>query len=231
VRDISTPLCGNLKPQPESSKNTLLGKAQLGTVKCAVWSLPSDTNFQHEYGLRQKRDGVTSADVLGNWAAHAGTADQMPGRDFKQLNCEAVVTGCTTSKGFAEYRLDHDARIKAASASVVLPVPYDKVTTTFGRSTTSSIPMSDLISHGYRFEWAETAPTAEEAAAAKKSMKPGQTKTSLMQAKASQAKVAQLEAKEALEAAYANNTAGPGTDGLWKMKNFSTVSAKVGYMG
>jgi len=227
-RDIATPLCGNLRPQPESSKNPLLGKPQLGTVKPAVWDLPSKTNFQHEYGLRQFRDGIGSADVLGGWAQHSGTADQMAGRDFKQLNCEAAVVGKTTAKGFAEYRLTHDARLKAASIQVPLPIPYDK-NTTFGRSTAATIPMADLFSHAYRFEWQQTAPTAAECAAAKKSKKPGATKTSSMQAQVSHAKVAALEAKETFEASHLDGTAGP--DGLWKMKAFASVPPKVGHRG
>ena len=227
-RDIATPLCGNLRPQPESSKNPLLGKPQLGTVKPAVWDLPSKTNFHHEYGLRQFRDGIGSADVLGGWAQHSGTADQMAGRDFKQLNCEAAVVGKTTAKGFAEYRLTHDARLKAASIQVPLPIPYDK-NTTFGRSTAATIPMADLFSHAYRFEWQQTAPTAAECAAAKKSKKPGPTKTSSMQAQVSHAKVAALEAKETFEAAHLDGTAGP--DGLWKMKAFASVPPKVGHRG
>ena len=81
-----TPPCGNLRPQPETSKNSLLVKTTLGTVKATTWDLPSSKNFQHEYGLRQHRDGITSADVIGGWMQHQGTGDLLPGRDFKTLS-------------------------------------------------------------------------------------------------------------------------------------------------
>ena len=61
----ATPLCGAHRP---GNKNPLLSKPVLGCVKKTVYDLPSKGNIQHEYGLRQDRDGITSADVLGEWA-------------------------------------------------------------------------------------------------------------------------------------------------------------------
>lgn len=230
LRDTATPLCGNLHPQPETSKNTLLSKPQLGSVKSKVWKLPSDDHFQHEYGLPNMPDGVTSAIVLGSWQQHSGTADQLPGRDFKQLNAEAATVGLTTAKGFAEYRQTHDARIKPASGKVVLPTPYD-ATTTFGRSTKASTNFNDLISHSFRYEWSSTQPSAAEVSQSKKGKKPGQTKTSMLQAQSSRTKVIEFEAKEALEEAHLNKKNGPIADNLWKMTNFERVPAKIGHTG
>jgi len=214
-RDISTPLCGTLKPQPETSKNVLLIKPQLGTVKSATWNLPSQTDFQHEYGLRQKRDGVTSGDVVGGWAQHDGTANQMPGRDFKALNAMAVVAGGCTSKDIADYRTTHDARLKLGTYKAAETMPYDS-TTTFGRSTVASIPFGDLISHSYRYDWAQEQPPAETIKP--KARKPGQTKTSLMAAEVSRAKLEQFENADVPKV-------------LWKHAGFSKVPAKVGYTG
>ena len=242
-REIATPPCGNHKPQPEASKNTLLVKPALGTVKATCYDLPSASNFQHEYGLRQFRDGVTSGDVVGGWQQHKGTGDQMPGRDFKALNAMAVVAGKKTSKEMTEFRQEHDARLKLGGDTRVTSKPYDE-TTTFGRTTAPSLSFNDLMSHGYRFDWAQsqvracrlpalpythtpdsnllvllpivTQPPIEEVM--RKSKKPGQTKTSRLQAEVSKAK------REELETTGAEKP-------LWKMQAYSNVPAKVGYLG
>ena len=65
----------------------------------------------------------------------------------------------------------------------------------------------------------------------KKGKKPGQTKTSMLQAQASRTKVIDFEAKEALEEAHLNKKNGPIKDHLWKMTNFERVPAKIGHTG
>lgn len=236
LRDpLEVPLSGNLHSQPEHSKNTLLAKAGLGQVKHTTYDLPSAKDFQHEYGLRLVSDGVTSNEVLGSWAVHDGTADQMPPRDFKALNKMAASSGLTTSAAFAQFREENDARVKQGTSTKPIPLGYDKLTTTFGRSTAPDTPMMDLMSHSYRFEWAETAPSAAEMHAARRPKAPSQTKTSILNAKVSHAKVAALQMKEELEAKYASGDAfgATNTDGqpLWKMRSFGAVPSKVGYLG
>ena len=101
--ETATPLCGAHRPQADH-KNALLIKTQLGTVRATVYDLPSKGNLQHEYGLRQERDGTSSAEVLGNWSASEPNPNIVPGRDFKALNKHAVVSGVTGCKGMADYR-------------------------------------------------------------------------------------------------------------------------------
>jgi len=209
------PLCGTLKQQPEASKNTLLVKPSLGTVKATCWDLPSKGDFQHEYGLRQKRDGVTSGDVVGDWAQHKGTGDKLPGRDFKALNAMAVVAGGYTSKDIADFRTTHDARLKVGSAKTKLDLAYDDGTT-FGKGTPASVPFADLMAHSYRFDWAEGQPPLESVI--QKPKKPGQTKTSLLAAQVSRAKLSELDRKDDLPI-------------RWKHGNFKDVPAKIGYQG
>ena len=210
-----TPPCGNLRPQPETSKNSLLVKTTLGTVKATTWDLPSSKNFQHEYGLRQHRDGITSADVIGGWMQHQGTGDLLPGRDFKALNVGAVTAGAMTSKDFSDFRATHDARLKLGTHKGTESLPYDE-TTRFGRSGDTSTPFNDLISHSYRFDWMSAQPSAEETR--RKSKKPGQTKTSRMQAEQSALKRASLDQADVAPA-------------LWKMSSFDKVPSKLGYLG
>ena len=155
------PPCGTLKPQPEASKNPLLVKAALGTVQATCWDLPSKDNFQHEYGLRQKRDGVTSGDVVGSWAQNHGTANKLPGRDFKALNAMAVVAGGCTAKDMADFRTTHDVRMKLGSDKAAEVKPWDH-NTVFGKGTAASLPFPDLMAHSYRFDWAEAQPPMED---------------------------------------------------------------------
>jgi len=212
---LDAPLCGTLKAQPEASKNTLLVKPELGAVKATTWDLPSKANFQHEYGLRQKRDGVTSGDVVGGWAQHDGTANKLPGRDFKTLNAMAVVAGGHTSKDIDDFRKTHDARLKLGTHKVPEKTVWNE-DTTFGKGTSASIPFPDLMAHTYRFEWVEAQPPLETIV--KKAKKPGQTKTSLLATEVSRAKIAALDAKDDIP-------------DRWKHKSFVNVPAKVGYTG
>jgi hypothetical protein len=97
-RDLTaTPLCGAHR---NKGTNALLIKPLLGSVKASTYDLPH--SFEHEYGLKQVRDGLTSEIVVGSWAQHDGTQGMMPARDFKGLNKAAVIGGCIDTKSMAE---------------------------------------------------------------------------------------------------------------------------------
>jgi len=213
VRDeLDAPLCGSFREEGPKY-NTLLTKAQLGTVKPTTWSLPSSTNFQHMYGLEQVRDGATSADVVGNWAQHHGTANKLPGRDFKALNKLAAMEGVKTSAETSEFRTTHDARLKLGSDKPEDKKPYDE-STTFGRSTGASEPFADLIAHQHRFDWASVQTPATELQGKNKPKKPASTKTSRLMAQTAQAKLTEPKMEE-----------------KFKMAAFKVVPPKVGYTG
>jgi len=219
IREVSTPLCGRLKPQPASSKgNPLLVKDTLGTVRATTYDLPSKADFQHEYGLRQHRDGVTSGHVLGGWAQFDSTANQIAGRDFKALNAMAVVAGKKTSKQMSEFRRTHDARLKLGGHERHEVKPYDD-NTVFGRSSAASTPFNDLMNHGYRFDWMATQPPPEEMHV--KKGKPTETNTSRLMAETARKKL------EALEIAKSTISAPEE----WKMDMFKRVPAKLGPTG
>ena len=91
---VATPKVGNFRPNADKT-NPLLSTYHLGCVKPSTYDLPSKQDFQHEFGLRQERDGITSNDVLGAWAEHEGTGDQKAGRDFKALNKQAAMQGAS----------------------------------------------------------------------------------------------------------------------------------------
>jgi len=210
--ELATPLCGTFRAEGPKY-NTLLTKAQLGTVKPTTYKLPSENNIQHEYGLEQVRDGSTSADVLGNWAVHHGTQNKMPGRDFKALNKYAAMEGVKTAAATAEFRLSHDARLKLGSDKVVEKKPYDE-STTFGRNTGASESFADLIAHQHRYDWASNQPAASELQAKNKPKKPASTKTSRLMAETAQAKLRDA----------------PDTE-PWKMAQYKVVPPKLGYQG
>lgn len=213
VRDETlTPKCGAHRDLAQT-KNALLVHPQLGCVKSTVYDLPSKANLQHEYGLRQERDGVTSAEVLGNWAQHEPNPNVQPGRDFKQLNKHAVVSGITSCKDIATYRSQHDFRLKLGSEKAAEAKPYDE-TTSFGRPTNASTSFNDLFSHSYRYDWVAEATPADAVAASKKPKKPTMTKSAIALAAAAQQKLSEEPLPEP-----------------WKMKSFQTVPAKIGYQG
>ena len=209
-RDVGTPLCGAPRP---NTKNPLLVKPNLGCVKQTCYDLPSKGNLQHEYGLRQERDGTSSAEVVGNWASHEPNPNVVPGRDFKQLNKNAVVEGVTNCKTMAQYRSTHDFRLKLGSDKAAVTMPYDAATS-FGRPTNASTSFNDLFSHSYRYDWVAEAPPAADVAAAKKPKKPTRTKSAIALQEASARKAMEVEEKS-----------------LWKMSAFNSVPPKVGYTG
>jgi len=197
-----------------STRNPLLFKPQLGCVKPTYYDLPSKPDLQHEYGLRQERDGSCSAEVLGNWAQHEPNPNVVPGRDFKQLNKSAVVSGLITCKEHAAFRQTHDFRLKFGTEKPKEKLPYDPVTTSFGRPTNTSENFTDLFSHGYRMDWVADAPPAASLIADRKPKKPQMTKTATKLREAAQAKIAEkVEVEE------------------WKMQAFLNVPAKVGPYG
>jgi len=175
--------------------------------------LPSKGNLQHEYGLRQERDGCTSAEVVGNWAVHEPNPNVVPGRDFKQLNKHAVVEGVTNCKTMSQYRSTHDFRLKLGSDKQAETKPYD-ADTSFGRPTNASTSFNDLFSHSYRYDWVADTPPAAEFHEKLKPKKPTMTKTALAQMAVAQAKMEEAEPKE-----------------LWKMKAFANVPPKVSHQG
>merc|ERR1719198_696676 len=208
--ETATPLCGAHRP---NTKNPLLVKPLLGCVKSTCYDLPSRSSLQHEYGLRQERDGCTSAEVVGNWAVHEPNPNVVPGRDFKQLNKHAVVEGITNCKTMSQYRSTHDYRLKLGSDKPAESKPYD-ADTAFGRPTNASTSFNDLISHSYRYDWVADAPPAESFLMAKKPKKPAMTKTALAQQAVSSAKMAEKVDVEP-----------------WKMSVFRSVPPKVGHTG
>jgi hypothetical protein len=210
--ELATPLCGAHRPQ-EVHKNPLLVKPILGCVKATVYDLPSKANLQHEFGLRQERDGTTSNEVLGAWNSHDGTNSVQPGRDFKMLNKQAVVTGVTTCKGIANYRSTHDFRLKLGSEKPTEIKPYDQ-TTSFGRPSHPTTSFNDLFSHSYRYDWVADTPPASEVIAANKPKKPAMTKTATALAAAAKAKMAPKEIKKP-----------------WVMSAFKDVPPKIGHTG
>jgi len=206
--ETATPLCGAHR---KNKTNPLLIKPSLGQVKPTTYNLPS--NFQHEYGLKQERDGLTSEAVVGNWAQHDGTKGQMPARDFKALNKSAVQAGMLDCKGMAEYRKTHDVRLKLGSEKKAAATAFDE-NTSFGRPTRPSTPFGDLVSHGFRYDWVMQSEPAEQAVQRKKNKKPAMTKASMGHASVSAQKLA--EEQEQI---------------LWKLHKFQNVSAKIGQQG
>jgi len=207
--ETMTPPVGTFRPH----KNMLLIKPNLGAVRGTCYDLPSVPQFQHEYGLRQVRDGVTSADVVGGWSHHEPNPNVQPGRDFKMLNKHAVQEGATTCKDMAQYRSTHDFRLKLGTEKKLDKKPFDS-DTSFGRPTQSQSNFQDLFCHSYRYDWVaehsgDAAPTIT------KKKKPAMTKSAIA-----------LQTTNA-----ARMMEGEGPTPLWKMGCFTTVPPKVGYTG
>ena len=168
--ETATPLCGAHRIASHA-KNPLLVKAQLGAVKATTYSLPED--FQHEYGLRQERDGVTAGDVVDNWADNDGSHSAVAARDFRALNKAAISSGHLDVKAMNEYRNEHDIRVKLGNEKGRAARGggnYDD-NTAFGRPTRPSTPFGDLVSHGFRYDWVMQSEPASAVAQSRRAAK------------------------------------------------------------
>ena len=210
--ETATPLCGAHRPLAVT-KNALLVQPQLGCVRKTVYDLPSKGNLQHEYGLRQERDGSNSADVLGNWAQFEGTGNKLPGRDFRALNKKAAMEGKCTTTDIREFRMSNDIRLKLGDEKKTVSHPWDD-STVFGRATGAAEPFVDLVSHQHRFAWVNNQPPQSELLAAVARKKPQPTKTSRLMAETARKKLAEEAPKE-----------------MWKLPTYKNVPAKIGQTG
>ena len=215
--ETATPLCGAHRIASHA-KNPLLVKAQLGAVKATTYSLPED--FQHEYGLRQERDGVTAGDVVDNWADNDGSHSAVAARDFRALNKAAISSGHLDVKAMNEYRNEHDIRVKLGNEKGRAARGggnYDD-NTAFGRPTRPSTPFGDLVSHGFRYDWVMQSEPASAVAQSRARQKPRGT-------------IASMGHASRAAAARAGDTAAANPAAPWKMKKFANVQSKVGRQG
>ena len=214
---LLTPLVGTFRTThlTQRQTNPLLIKPTLGTGKASTWDLPSRGNLQHEFGLRQIRDGSSSNQVLGEWHTYAPDENLHRGTDFKAINKHAVTQGVINCRGLQAYREENDHFLKLGNEKKKPVLPYDPITTAFGRPGIKQDNFNDLFNHAYRYDWVSEAETTVNAIAAKKNKKPGETKSSL-----------------ALKASAAAKKKGAEPlPELWKMKLFKDVPSKVGPRG
>jgi len=134
--------------------------------------LPSDYTF----GAPLKRDAEGAGDVMLTWRVHNPPTSKMTydfGRDFVTLNRQSVASKCITAKHIADFRQNHDARIKPkVSTSKPSIVPVEVVRDphrSFGAPTERCESVADLIQNRWEFEWVAEQRTRCEAIEAAKS--------------------------------------------------------------
>lgn len=102
----ATPMIGNFN---KKATNTLLVKTELGKVRQTTFNLPGP---QHTYGKALFREDEGTGEMIMSWMEHVPNPHARPGRDFKALNKNAVVSGMVTAKQQTDFRKTHDARLK-----------------------------------------------------------------------------------------------------------------------
>lgn len=214
----NTPLCGAHRPSSRTT-NALLVRPQLGCVNPTTRDLPSAAvngpeAFQHEYGLRQIRDGVTAGDVCQSWLGNENSKNIEPPPDFKAINKAGIMAGAHTKEQLRSFRASNPIKMKLGSDKPIEHLPYDS-NTMFGRPGRASEPMGDLMSHGYRYDWVMQSESADVVAVKRAAKKPAATKSSIGLAASSRAK-------------YATP---PPQSAAWKMPKYSNVPSRVGRTG
>jgi hypothetical protein len=145
---------GRVRPK----NNPLIHRSEVGkpSFHNDLPTLPNDYTF----GAPLKRDTEGAGDVMLTWQSHAPPESKMTydfGRDFKTLNRQSVNHRCVTSKDVADFRRDHDARIKPnVAATRPLIAPPSILTNphwSFGARSGESESVADLIQNRWEFEW------------------------------------------------------------------------------
>lgn len=86
----------------KNTKNVLLSRGELGQVKPGFHDLPPEG---HVYGWQPEKDKygaregiLPSNSAISNWDYHKPSGVSEPSKDFKALNKNGVIQGCTNSK-------------------------------------------------------------------------------------------------------------------------------------
>lgn len=132
---------------PKSKRtNHLLVNPSLAKVKHTTWSLPPQ---EHTYGYCDPIDMENAGDLLTYWAVHQPNAQNMPGRDFVQLNKYATMNGCVNAKNVSAFRSNNDIRIEESQAQDYGTF-YPTDDTVFGRPSAPSASIQALMSNKYQ---------------------------------------------------------------------------------
>ncbi|KAE8582611.1 hypothetical protein XENTR_v10020187 [Xenopus tropicalis] len=163
--------------------NTLLQRAQLGTVRRASYPLPG---ADFTYGVKSYIQDGGVALALGQWnSIEAKTRLRKLERDYVALNREAVKSGLVTAHEHQVYR-NHHQIWRPLHEGCTKPQGLNLPTNmTFGISTRPSTPIGDLLDHRYQRLWVEQQRVAQEALLLKskekiKKSKVQNTRTSLL---------------------------------------------------
>jgi len=199
--------------------NPILTIPYIGHGKRNTNKMPHYNNFQHAYGKEQFRDGLTSHDVIGDWASPVTSKSVQPPRDFKSLNKSAVIQGSITSKDITQFRQEFDARLPTGQKSTSYKFKYDDETC-FGRSSAEQEDMHAVVSHLYKDDWMNSKEPSEATLAKKRAAKPKDTKASILKAEAAAKLKASYDQDESkMQNAHSHQ---------WKMTKFQSVPARVG---
>eukprot|EP00312_Isochrysidales_sp_CCMP1244_P005095 CAMPEP_0196686328 /NCGR_PEP_ID=MMETSP1090-20130531/12416_1 /TAXON_ID=37098 /ORGANISM="Isochrysis sp, Strain CCMP1244" /LENGTH=231 /DNA_ID=CAMNT_0042024921 /DNA_START=42 /DNA_END=737 /DNA_ORIENTATION=+ len=207
-----TPLCGSHRVD---TKNSLLQKSNLGCVRTTPYDLPQDFSFT--FGMANKPDGLTAHTVVDNWAEFTGTKNARPPKDFKAMNRAALRAGHTTAKGVREHSTVHDIRMPVRSGSIRRAPFAPDASVTAGTQSGEAESFTDLMAHGYRYDWVLQTELAENLGGGRKLGKPSPTKsTRLLRAAAEHHALQDYSFPPSLPA-----------ESTWKMNKFKNVKSRV----
>jgi len=145
---------GRIRPK----NNPLIHRSEVGkpSFHNDLPPLPEDYTF----GAPLKRDIEGAGDVMLTWHSHSPPPGKMSydfGRDFITLNRRSVIQRCVNPKMVADYRKDHDARVKPKVTGMKPLIAPPSVTSdpthAFGARSGESESVADLIQNRYEFEW------------------------------------------------------------------------------
>eukprot|EP01137_Pigoraptor_chileana_P019323 Opistho-2@80195 len=130
--------------------NPLLTKSKLGQPKPPVGPLPPS---DHVYGIPNPSNAGGAKEVLTKWSQQQRKPDSMPPLDYVTINKCSVKDGALTTREQAEYRKNHEIRVKVGPAARKDKDDGALSDQTFGITRRSSTPIKALLANQYQRQW------------------------------------------------------------------------------
>ncbi|CAD8194847.1 unnamed protein product [Paramecium octaurelia] len=136
-------------PFSNNHSNPLLMKDDVGKAKPSTYNLP---NQDFIYGQPLSRDKEGAKEVTMTWKFHQESQDQLPNRDFAELNKQSIHNGSVKAHDMYKFRQTHDARLKVKKGTNIQAIELPEEEFRYGRKNRPSTPMKLVMGNSYGIE-------------------------------------------------------------------------------
>ncbi|CAD8083672.1 unnamed protein product [Paramecium primaurelia] len=133
-------------PFSQNHTNPLLMKDDVGKSKPSTYNLP---NQDFVYGQPLVKDKEGAKEVTMTWKFHKESQDQVPNRDFTELNKQSIHNGFVKAHDMYKFRQTNDARLKIKKGTNIQAIELPEEEFRYGRKNRPSTPMKLVMGNSY----------------------------------------------------------------------------------